>query len=171
MGMEVRRGSLSSIILLVLEKSVDTTVNLMDFAYNSHFYAGYGRNEVPKSTLSKALKRLRVGGFIEEVKISKETYIKLTNYGKKNLSQHKWTKKNWDGKWRVVIFDIPEQKRVIRNLFRRNLKRWGFKKLQKSVWASKQDCFKELEEYVKDIKIEKWIILFEAQKISFLDIT
>ena len=66
----------------------------------------------------------------------------------------------------MVIFDIPEEKRIIRNLFRRNLKKWGFKHLQKSVWISKRNVFDKLESYIKDLGIEKWIIVMEVHRLS-----
>ncbi|MCL5435487.1 MAG: CRISPR-associated endonuclease Cas2 [Patescibacteria group bacterium] len=46
------------------------------------------------------------------------------------------TAKPWDGKWRVVIFDIPEQARDKRDRLRLLLKHNGFKKLQASVFVS-----------------------------------
>ncbi len=42
----------------------------------------------------------------------------------------------WDGKWRFVCFDIPEENKDIRDLIRREIKRLGFKSFQRSVWIS-----------------------------------
>ena len=44
--------------------------------------------------------------------------------------------KPWDGKWRIVCFDIPEENKEIRNQLRREIKRLGFRSLQRSVWIS-----------------------------------
>jgi len=52
--------------------------------------------------------------------------------------------KKWDGKWRAIIFDIPESDRRERNFLRRELKWMGFKELQHSVWITPQDIKKEL---------------------------
>ena len=43
--------------------------------------------------------------------------------------------KRWDGKWRLVIFDIPERIRGRRDFLRRELNSFGFHQLQKSVWV------------------------------------
>ncbi len=43
-------------------------------------------------------------------------------------------KHQWDGKWRMVFFDIPEDKRQYRDYLRNTLKLIGFKKVQGSVW-------------------------------------
>jgi phenylacetic acid degradation operon negative regulatory protein len=42
--------------------------------------------------------------------------------------------KEWDGRWRVVLFDVPESKRPIRDYIRGVLKRYGFKEFQRSMW-------------------------------------
>jgi DNA-binding transcriptional regulator PaaX len=42
--------------------------------------------------------------------------------------------KAWDGRWRVVLFDVPESKRPIRDYIRGVLKRYGFKEFQRSMW-------------------------------------
>jgi len=53
--------------------------------------------------------------------------------------------KYWDRKWRVVIFDIPEKYRYIRNIFRMRLVQLGLYKLQESVYVSPYKCFNEVE--------------------------
>ena len=48
--------------------------------------------------------------------------------------------RRWDNKWRVLVFDIPEKKRILRNRIRRTLRSIGFKLLQGSVWVYPYDC-------------------------------
>ncbi|MDO8565075.1 MAG: hypothetical protein Q7R67_00380 [bacterium] len=48
--------------------------------------------------------------------------------------------KKWDKKWRVIIFDIPERKRLIRDQIRDLFKTAGFYHLQDSVWVYPYDC-------------------------------
>lgn len=160
-----RKGSLSWWILLALEKTIDGYVRLEDFANNTGFYAHGDGWEYPlkKSELSRVLKRLREQGLIEEAKLKDDIIFKLTSAGAELVGGDP---KIWDGKWRIVIFDIPEEKRIIRNLFRRNLKKWGFKHLQKSVWVSKRDVFEKLTNYIKELGIEKWVTVIEADKFS-----
>ncbi|MBI3103683.1 CRISPR-associated endonuclease Cas2 [Candidatus Daviesbacteria bacterium] len=162
--MKVYKKSLTKAILLVLEKAVDGYVRLEDFTYH-HYRYHYGYPNLKKSSLSQALKRLRESGLIEQVKLKNDVIIKLTQTGKELISDGS-DEKEWDGKWRIVIFDIPEQKRVIRNLFRRNLKKWGFKHLQKSVWISKRNVFDKLEVYIKELGIEQWVIVMEVNRLS-----
>ncbi len=53
--------------------------------------------------------------------------------------------KSWDKKWRLVIFDVPEKYKQLRDLFRMRLKQVGLYQLQKSVYVSPYPCFDEIE--------------------------
>lgn len=59
-------------------------------------------------------------------------------------------RKRWDKRWRVLIFDIPERKKSMRERLRCSLLSAGFVKLQDSVWAYPDDC----EEFVTLLKSE-----------------
>lgn len=48
--------------------------------------------------------------------------------------------RRWDGKWRVLIFDIPEYNKKLREKIRRTLIAIGFIRLQDSVWIFPYDC-------------------------------
>ena len=49
--------------------------------------------------------------------------------------EERWDR-GWDGKWRMVVFDLPEEKRSLRNELRRELRAARFGGLQGSVWIS-----------------------------------
>lgn len=159
--MGVKNNSLSYFILIALEKSIDGYVEFDNFIHHPLW-----ERTVKKSELSQALKRLRERGLIKENKIDTNELIwKLTELGREALGIE--TEEEWDGKWRMVIFDIPEQKRVVRNLFRRNLKRWGFKQLQQSVWVTRRNVVERLKSLVIDLKIEDWVAVVESDNVSF----
>ena len=73
-------------------------------------------------------------------------YLKLTAKGEKELRRLELSDfamkkpKKWDRKWRVLIFDIPERKRMLRQKVRQTLIVIGFIKLQNSVWIYPYDC-------------------------------
>ena len=163
--MAVKKKSLSYYILLSLEKAVDGYVRFEDFTYH-HYRYHYGIPDLKQSELSQALKRLRERGLVIEDKINVDKVIfKLTQLGQDTLGLE-FNEKDWDGKWRVVIFDIPEQKRRVRDLFRRKLKHWGFKNWQQSVWVTKKDVTDKLRNSVKELGIEKWVAVLESDNIS-----
>jgi len=62
-------------------------------------------------------------------------------------------KRRWDGRWRLLIFDVPESRRSVREKIRRTLRAIGFKQLQQSVWVYPFDC----EDFVVLLKAENRI--------------
>lgn len=46
----------------------------------------------------------------------------------------------WDGKWRIVMFDVPESRRRVRDQLRRLLQEAGLKRLHDSVWVHPYPC-------------------------------
>jgi len=44
--------------------------------------------------------------------------------------------RTWDGRWRLILFDLPESCRAKRNQLRRYLRSRGFGYLQNSVWVT-----------------------------------
>ena len=66
----------------------------------------------------------------------------------------------------LVSFDIPEQERVKRNLFTRQLKYAGFKKMHASLWSSDKGVRNEMEKLLGLMRAEKWVRLYEAREIS-----
>ncbi len=53
--------------------------------------------------------------------------------------------KKWDQKWRVIIFDVPEYHKDVREALRGHLKRLGFAYLQKSVFVHPFPCSDQIE--------------------------
>ncbi len=75
----------------------------------------------------------------------------------KGLSTISTFRKEKDGKWKMIIFDIPEEKRKIRDYLRSKLKQLGFKRWQNSIWVTP---YKLPDEVVKELKIlsEKYFV-------------
>ncbi|OGE25844.1 hypothetical protein A2780_03755 [Candidatus Daviesbacteria bacterium RIFCSPHIGHO2_01_FULL_41_45] len=84
---------------------------------------------------------------VEEIRLTKKGKAKLVQY---NIDQLKVEKpQKWDGKWRVVIFDIPVTKNQSRELLRRKMKQLGFYKLQNSVFVHPYPCL-EIVEFIRE---------------------
>ena len=88
--------------------------------------------------------------------------LTLTEKGKiKALTYHfqemKIKRGKWDGKWRVVIFDSPENIKRARDALREKLKELGFRELQKSVFVLPYDCREEIEFIVEFFNLRKYV--------------
>ncbi|NJK91183.1 MAG: hypothetical protein HC904_04710 [Blastochloris sp.] len=65
--------------------------------------------------------------------------IRLSQQGLDVISDEQWTSRwqnSWDGLWTLVLFDISEKERQLRDVFRRQLQAQHFGCLQKSLWIS-----------------------------------
>jgi DNA-binding transcriptional regulator PaaX len=63
----------------------------------------------------------------------------------------------WDGKWRLVIFDIPEKLKAGRDSLRKKIKELGFYELQKSVWVYPYDCNNEIDFIIEFFNLRKYV--------------
>lgn len=155
-------------ILLALEKAVDGAVVFADFYDNPRRFVWYGpRYDYPKSTLSAAIARLRKKGLVEKVVDEDRVILRLTKSGWDWLIKHKIEDQiEWDGIWRLVIFDIPEKHKRVRETLRRRLKGWGFNPWQKSVWASKKPLTNILRSLVEELGVGDWVLIIESSNVG-----
>lgn len=108
------------------------------------------RKKIDKKRGTDCFRYLRKRGLIALKPEGHDICITLTQEGEKRAGKHQIDElriarpKQWDGKWRVVIFDIPSTSDVIRNVFRRKLKELGFYPLQKSTWVYPFECGGEI---------------------------
>ncbi len=161
-----KNGQLTDAILLALEKTADGLVRLEDFTYNTHLYKWGWDRPLKKSAFSQALYRLRKSGYIDKSLLEDKLIIKLTDKGKAQaIIRAILCDDKWDGRWRIVMFDIPEENKKVRDIFRSRLKLWEFQPLQKSVWATKKNVVVPLKGLLEELGIKRWVEVFEAEKI------
>lgn len=95
-----------------------------------------------KEIIKQSRNRLIQQGLLEY----RDNMVHLTLKGEKTLNvlktkEYKIEKpKRWDKKWRVIIFDIPEKRKRLREQIRKTLTTIGFRRLQDSVWIFPYDC-------------------------------
>jgi DNA-binding transcriptional regulator PaaX len=63
----------------------------------------------------------------------------------------------WDGKWRLVVFDIPEKIREGRRALREKIKELGFYELQKSVWIFPFKCKDEIDFIIEFFNLRRYV--------------
>lgn len=79
-------------------------------------------------------------GLVERTSAELGGVIRLTAAGRITASggrdpDARW-QRMWDGRWRLVLFDVPETAKQRRESLRRTLRRCGFGYLQNSAWIS-----------------------------------
>lgn len=75
--------------------------------------------------------------------------------------------KHWDGLWRVLIFDIPEKRRGLRDKVRCTLSAIGFVRLQNSVWLYPYDCEDLITLLKADFKIGKDLLYLVIERMEY----
>lgn len=125
-----------------------------------------------KYNTNRSLSRLISLGLVVFIEKDGKKYLRLTEKGKlKLMTLEKYNFKfkkpqKWDKKWRIVIFDIPQKRRLQRDKLRFTLKQIGFIKLQHSVWVYPYDCEELITLLKLDFKVGKEILYIIAEKIE-----
>jgi len=129
--------------------------------------------ELDKIQLRRSIKSLYQSKLIKEKENPDGTItLILTKEGKQkaltyNLDEMKIEKPiKWDGKWRIVLFDIPERTRKIRDAFRYHLKQLGFFEFQKSVFVHPYDCKDEIEYLIEFYDARKFVRFIMAESLD-----
>lgn len=98
--------------------------------------------------------------------------VELTEDGRRKVKEIRLEElrplrpQKWDGIWRIVIFDIPNKRKVVREVLRRKLKEWNFYQLQESVWVCPWPCEKEVEFVVELFGAHLFVNFLEARRIA-----
>jgi len=99
----------------------------------------------PRERLYVIASRLKRKGLVKFERVGGKTRMLLTEKGR--IMAHRAMLGNplpqkilWDRKWRMLIFDIPEKRRPLRDKVRAILTGFGFVRLQDSVWVFPHDC-------------------------------
>ena len=92
---------------------------------------------------SKLVRRKRHRDGTETLVLTEEGRLRALRYNLETLEIS--SQKRWDGKWRVVMYDVPEDMRHLRLELLRVLKQLGFYELQHSVFVHPHECKDEIE--------------------------
>jgi len=151
------------IILTLLDFTLETYQN---FEYPRH--RSLSIEKIKKSYGPDLQKFFKTVYYLQRKKVirkfihKKVEYIELSKHFKKNKMKEFISKnlqikkpKKWDGKWRIVIFDIPENRKIAREVLRSALKRMGFHMLQKSVFVHPYNCRREIRYITSLYNIDK----------------
>lgn len=163
--MSFRIGLIQKRILILLFGSLALGVSYTP-RQRSRAFAQIGKewSSVKTESLRRAIQELYQNKMIS-IKESSDGIVtlKLSDQGRKkvleyNLEEIKITKPSkWDGKWRMVLFDIPSSKKKIREAFRRHLGRIGLYQYQKSVFIHPYECDNEIDFLIEFYGIRKYV--------------
>lgn len=161
------------ILLLGLTHTLDVFEEIKDpFHIISKSYEqmyGWVPEQYKKHQFNHLIWRALKAGYIEKIEKEGKIYIRITSLGTK-MTQRDFPllhlqNKPWDGKWRIVMFDIAEIQKRKRDYLRGKLKELGFGMLQESVFITPHDIIRDFSEYVESIGLRDSVDVLEASYI------
>ena len=133
---------------------------------------GYSKKQISNALADLKRKKLIEIEKFEDGKIS----VKLTNKGKERVVEFSFDllkikkPKKWDGKWRIVIFDIPNRHKQAREALRGKIKELGLHQLQKSVWIHPYGCEDEILFVAEAFEVQRYIEILTVERLLHADI-
>ena len=112
---------------------------------------------------------LKSRGAIKVIRQNGNKFIQLTKKGQLEVLLAKAKIRpasKWDGKWRVLTFDIPEDARDKRDGLRRLLKSNNFIKLQASVFINPYPLNREAIRYLKQTGLDSYIRIMRVDELD-----
>lgn len=137
----MKRADFSKKIIKILSGKSAVAVEDLKLSINSDPSSDCLQGE-GKYALTRSIKGLEEAGLIEQVSSGQSKFARLTKEGKKRAHSQKLDgdgaiiDTSWDGYWRMVILDIPEDRKSEREALRYLLKKAGFICVKNSVWIS-----------------------------------
>ncbi len=125
----------------------------------------------PKERIRQALHGLHRRNLIAYTERDNKEYVHLTREGKQLFRQcqmegFQLPKRLWDGKWRLVFFDIPESKGNARRAFRTRLQTIGCYPLQKSILVYPHECRDEIHFVSSFFSVKPFVYYVETENLG-----
>ncbi len=156
------------------EKILLHLADCVDFGFSYTFNKRMGFPQFPGKVLRDLIKTdgkvfrdsiidLNKEKFIERKRnYNGSVIISLTEKGKLRALNIRFRRLNnkkekWDGKWRMVAFDVPDELKKGREALYYRMRIGGFYKLQESLFLYPHDCRKEIEDFTGLFKLKKCV--------------
>lgn len=139
------------------------------------FKRGEWEKRRKRGVLRATIKRLEKQKLVAWTEKNGEFILSLTERGNKRLLQYKLDNltipetKKWDHMFRVIVFDIPEKKKMAREFLRKKLKEMGFYQWQKSVFVIPFECKDEIDFLRHTLEIAPYVQYLLAKEIPGLE--
>lgn len=98
--------------------------------------------------------------------------VKITQAGKRRILKFAIdelaVKKpaNWNGRWIIVSYDIPENRKTLRKVLQEYLRAWGFYPLHESVFLHAYPCEDHILFLREYLGIGEYVRILQVSKIE-----
>ncbi len=111
--------------------------------------------EVKMDSLRTTAWRLKKKGLVE--KSGEEYHLSILGMEVVKMVRKNSEEKQWDGKWRMAMFDIPETKRNERDWIRKELLAMDYRPIQQSVFLGQYPPEKDFMEELSERKLKNFV--------------
>jgi DNA-binding transcriptional regulator PaaX len=125
-----------------------------------------GQEPVRRESVRRGIDRLRAQGYLERAEEGDRVIYHVTDVGRRRVERYVFSKKRWDGRWRLVAYDIPERRRRARDVLRERLVELGFQPFQESVWIAPFDVLEEVARLRQEYRIRRYVQLLTVEVIE-----
>jgi len=164
--MSGKYGSLTNILITAIGEA--TRFYQWPLPYTNGWRIKQLRN-ISRKNCYDAVRRLEQRGLVKMISKSGKKFLALTNKGelKKLFIKAKISKfVEWDGKWRMIIFDIPEGTNKKRDQLRWLLKQNGYIKLQASVYINPYPINRDAIDYLQQTGLMAYVRIVRADEVD-----
>jgi DNA-binding transcriptional regulator PaaX len=122
--------------------------------------------------MTRSIKNLIESGCAEILNSSNQKFIRITKEGKTKLNalrlegEDALVPSSWDGFWRIILLDLPENRKAERESLRYLLKKAGFVCLKNSAWISPFPYEHLFTNIKKDLGLTTEMMIFVTEFID-----
>lgn len=130
------------------------------------------RSTKAKYAITRTLKNLAARGEIQNHDTMHSSFVRLTDEGRQRMNTMKLDTDSfpipatWDGKWRIVILNLPEEQKDQRNALRYLLKKANFVSAKNSVWISPYPFEHFFENMKKDMNLTSEMMILVSDELD-----
>jgi CRISPR-associated endonuclease Cas2 len=168
----VERGSLSRELLRLIHTILESEQDRKDVSAQSVIEYYNPQDRFERNRVWKAIKYLEEQNRINMRRVDDRYFLEVTEEGELKIEEEEvWEltirkPKKWDGKWRIVMFDVPMSLSKNRVLFKQKLQQLGFIQYQMSVFVYPFDCREEVEHVATWCGILNYVKFIVADDLS-----
>ncbi len=144
-----------------------TIINTL-LGFENPIFAKY-KNQKSRIKFNNLIYYLKTKGYIKVRRLENKKAIMITKEGLSKVLKASFksgfAKKREDGKWVMLIFDIPQKYRKSRDLLRGVLSNLGYKMFQQSVWVNPCDVSDKTEKLLQFYSLEKFVKIFLVEEL------
>jgi len=124
-----------------------------------------------EAAVRSAALRMKKKGYLQSRRLGRRSSYWLTDMGLNRLNQGGFRfsispEEEWDGRWTVVIYSIPEECRERRDALRYVLNWWGFGMLAPGTWISTRSLPSEAKSQWRELSVWKYLDVFRSEYLG-----